>query len=155
MELPPFYLTRDPREYIYNSTKYGTNDSMSQLFSFRLLMSALLLLTSNVWAAAKGMALIEALQAGELEKARTLIASGADANAQDEKSKTVLSWAAEKGSADIITLLIKKGARINERDEEGMTALMYAAAQGNVETLNSLLKAKADLNIIDQQGRTA
>ena len=54
------------------------------------------------------------------------IAFGADVNAVDEDSETLLIKAARKGHKKVVKLLLKKGAAI-DTETNGDTALMRAA----------------------------
>ena len=71
-----------------------------------------------------------------LEKARSALTNGADA---DSKSNTLgvtaLMLASYKGKFEIVELLIKNGADVNLRDEDGYTALYYATRANHKEVM--------------------
>jgi hypothetical protein len=94
---------------------------------------------------------------GHPETILALIEKGADVNARDEDSATVLMRAAygnENPAA--IAVLLKTGARIDARDKAGTTALMYAAlGNANPEVVSVLLDAGADPGARDKKGKRA
>ena len=57
-------------------------------------------------------AIIEALKAGDLEAARTLVVEGADVNLPQGDGATALHWAAHRNDLDAATLLIEAGADV-------------------------------------------
>lgn len=124
--------------------------------------------------------LITAAKKGNLVKCRELIKAGADVNAKDKYSRTVLDIAkingnaevvnlligirtkfkqlviaAEKGKIDQVKALIEAGADANATDEDGRTALMCAAGKGHFDVVNLLIEAGADANTTDEDGGTA
>ena len=98
-----------------------------------------------------------AIDHGKINLAKLLIAAGADVNAIDNSSRTVLIRATENGSTEIAKLLIAAGADINATGNHGMTALMKAAWSININTeiVKLLLDAGADVNARDNSGNTA
>ncbi|WP_419204100.1 ankyrin repeat domain-containing protein [Bordetella trematum] len=89
---------------------------------------------------------------GQTERARKLIARGAEVN---RLGWTPLHYAASKGHVDTAKLLMSKGALINAPSSEGRTPLMMAALSGNREMVQLLLDAGADPTTQDLKGQTA
>jgi ankyrin repeat protein len=94
------------------------------------------------------------MMTSDVEKARALLAVGADVNARATFGDTPLMVAALRGETDRVKILIEAGADVNA-DTGGSTALMRAAYQGGSETVRLLLNAGADVRARDLLGRTA
>lgn len=82
--------------------------------------------------------LIEAVQDGNIERVRELIASGADVDQQDEQGWTPLNFAAGKGNTAVAKLLIEKGADVFKAGRDQRTPAMIALAAGRAETARFL-----------------
>lgn len=101
--------------------------------------------------------------AGDLGKARDLIAHGADANARTKAERTPLLIAARQdGAYPVVKLLIEKGADIKVLDPvpdffsgPGMNALMLAAKTSDVRTVKLLAERGLDVNAKSPNGDTA
>jgi len=97
--------------------------------------------------------LLVVAESGNTKKALELIEKGADVNARDVASWTVLMRAAGNGKIETAEMLIEKGADVaNAKNIYGGTALMFAA---NNETAEMLIAKGADVNAKDNDGRTA
>ncbi|OZI75212.1 ankyrin repeat domain-containing protein [Bordetella genomosp. 12] len=90
--------------------------------------------------------------AGQTERARKLIARGAQVN---RLGWTPLHYAASKGQVDTAKLLLAKGAMVNAPSSEGRTPLMMAGYSGNRDMVQLLLNAGADPTTQDLKGQTA
>jgi uncharacterized protein len=129
-----------------------------------------------VAAGPKEYALFAAAQAGDLERVRNLLLSGAGVDAEDGGGRQVLIYAADGGSAELVRLLIAHGANVDAEEKfvgircadaaeapdcrtffstHGMTPLMVAARSGNIDVVRELLKAGANPTLKDVRGRTA
>lgn len=86
--------------------------------------------------------------------AKAALTRGADANFS-RNNRSVLSWAAQSGSADVVQTLIDAHARLNDQDGIGHTPLMRAVDLGHIDVVKVLLKAKADPDIKTEDGTTA
>jgi ankyrin repeat protein len=89
--------------------------------------------------------LIDAVDHGNTQTVRTLLAAGADVHAQDDEA---LRWAAEGGRAETVNLLLASGANVHARNDE---ALCLAAYFGHTETMEVLLSAGADVHAWDDR----
>lgn len=98
----------------------------------------------------------EALATGDLERARGLIADGADVNAsfKGEGGMTNLMMAASAGTDDIVSFLLNAGAEPDQQRDDGGTALLVAASRGHLESVVALLEFGADPTLADNAGRT-
>jgi len=98
--------------------------------------------------------LLNAVETGNLELVKELIASGADIDHQDSLGITPLMRASE-GHLAIVKELINAGADINHQDSRGFSALMMASADRNLEIVKELLESGADIDNQDNNGITA
>jgi ankyrin repeat protein len=67
---------------------------------------------------------------------------------------TLLMYAAESGSVDILNDLIEHGAPIERRLSNGNTVLFLCTGRGNNEALEALIRHGADVNVRNDDGRT-
>lgn len=99
--------------------------------------------------------LMEACETGQLASVELLVEAGAEVNATDKETSTVLMHACGGASTPkIVQYLIDHGALVNERDASGCTALTMAAAHGDVGIVRALLAAKADVNAESDEQET-
>lgn len=82
-----------------------------------------------------------------------LIERGAKPGAVDEKGRTLLHYAAEKGDIKLINYLTRK-LRINPniQDHSGQTAMHMAATQFYGNVITALHKVGGDVNATDKMG---
>ncbi len=99
-------------------------------------------------------AIIEALKAGDLETARTLVAVGADVNAPQGDGATALHWAAHRNHLGAARLLIEAGADVNAANGLGATPLWLAAINGSAPMVELLLEAGGNPNASLKMGET-
>jgi ankyrin repeat protein len=104
--------------------------------------------------------LIEAVRAGDLDKARALLAAGAAVDACDEGGWTAASLAvynaeARRGFADVVRALVDAGANIEAAIGYGVRPLMLAAGYGETAVVEVLLNAGADVMARNDGGYTA
>ncbi|PQE31443.1 hypothetical protein CJF32_00008075 [Rutstroemia sp. NJR-2017a WRK4] len=94
---------------------------------------------------------------GLTEAMTALIKDGLHPDLKDKNGRTPLSWAAEEGNTEVVTLLLSKTDEVdpNSRDNRGRTPLSFAAEQGCEEVLSSLIgNQRVNPNGIDKYGRT-
>ena len=119
-----------------------------------------------------GADLSDAARNGDEVSLRALLASGADADAEDEAGVTPLFWAAYQGRAHIVRILIDAGADVNAAmragavrttgDDQleiarvdGWTALMGAASRGHLDIVRLLIESGAAAFQSGEDGSTA
>ncbi|MCC6632137.1 MAG: ankyrin repeat domain-containing protein [Gammaproteobacteria bacterium] len=96
------------------------------------------------------------VDADDLDGARRLLKSGADANALTERGVSPLSLAVANGNAAMVQLLIRSGAKANQSEPAGETLLMQAAQVGETAVVKLLLDHGAEVNARDPHfGQTA
>ena len=98
-------------------------------------------------AAAQSPALHRAVKAGDLAGLTRMLASGADVNARDNRGRTALMHAVDKGYVLLVEPLLAAQADPNVRAPDGATALFIAAVHGHSEIIALLMKAGADPTI--------
>lgn len=82
---------------------------------------------------------------------------GANVNAEQKNSFSILFAAIIAGDENVVDLLLKKGADILKKDDEGNTALHFAAGQGHDKIVSLLLqheKGQILINEANQDGVT-
>ena len=75
----------------------------------------------------------QAAAEGDVARVRSLLASGADANARDAEGATALMRAAHAGHLDVVRALADAGADVNAADERGWGALAKAVYNADVD----------------------
>lgn len=84
-----------------------------------------------------------------------LLDYGADPNAKDRYSWSLLHYTVYDGNVDMTRMLLDKGALVNVIENEfGRTPLSYAAEKGYISLVEMLIQQKADVNAKDFRGRT-
>ena len=120
-----------------------------------LLVTCLLTLTAAGPALAQSGTLHRAVKAGDLDGVTRMLAAGVDVNARDNRGRTALMYAVDKGYVLLVEPLLKAQADPNIRAPDGATALFIAAARGHTAIIPLLMKAGADPTIKGPKGRTA
>jgi uncharacterized protein len=137
---------------------YAKCPCVPQVVSTLLVIGLVLVLTpfqDMATASDKNRDLTLASMKGDVEKVTSLLDSGADVNAKDERGWTALLWAVSRGQIDVVKLLLDKGADVNANGEHGWTPLMEAANRGHLEAVKLLLTKGADVNLKHEYGLTA
>jgi ankyrin repeat protein len=91
--------------------------------------------------------LFKAVKEGSLDKAKALIAKGADVNLRTSSGSTPLMYAADGNAPAIVRYLLKHGADVNAKNGANNTALIYASIKGHAGIVHELLRKKADVNV--------
>ncbi|MCB2092767.1 MAG: ankyrin repeat domain-containing protein, partial [Alphaproteobacteria bacterium] len=89
------------------------------------------------------------------ETIKTLIANGADINAEDEHGLTALMAAAKSGNLDVVKTLVELKAEIEKKDKSGRTALIHSALNNQADVLNYLIEKGANVFTLTQENNTA
>jgi ankyrin repeat protein len=101
-----------------------------------------------------------AINQGNVERVKKVIARGTDVNAKMSEGWTPLTNAAYHGHLEIVQILIRSGADINGRKDsplngDGRTPLMIASGRGHIDIVKFLLENGADTELKDRGGKTA
>lgn len=72
----------------------------------------------------------------------------------DEKHRTVLSWAAERGFLKIVESSLAIGSQVDSEDESKRTPLSYAAENGHIDVVRMLMHHNAHPLAVDSARRT-
>ncbi len=97
-------------------------------------------------AAAQEAALADAVQRGDTQAVRSLLAHNADVGATQGDGTTALHWAAYRSDAETAAALIRAGADVHAANEYGVTPLALAARNGDAAIIAALLAAGVDPN---------
>ena len=90
----------------------------------------------------------------DLEKARLLVARGANVNARSATERTpLLVAAAYPRRVDLLRLLLERGADLRAEDRTGATALSLAVRSADVEVVRFLVDRGLDPNALTPAGR--
>ena len=90
-------------------------------------------------------AVLIALLAGDISKARLLCDSGADPNARGLYGCSPLFYAIQGHHPEVLRWLLKEGSDVYQVDDFGMTALIEAVENDDLECVDILLDAGADV----------
>jgi ankyrin repeat protein len=118
------------------------------------LLSAILL--TAVCGLAADTRLADAVQAGDRNQVRNLLAQKVDVNAAQGDGATALHWAAFNDDLETAQVLLAAGANVKAATRVGaITPLFMASKNGNAAMIALLLKSGADPNSTDEHGTTA
>lgn len=157
------------------------NYNIAPLLSVCLLIFSIILQFSTFSRLASAASIHEAAEKGEIDKVKSLIASGEDVNARDEYGLTPLHYATAhaklilvpaknstgmpkgytsyeqvpKGDLDLVKFLVSKGADVNAKDSVGKTPLHMSASLGTIEVSKFLVYKGAAVNQKDNHGLTS
>src|SRR5687768_14950240 len=117
-------------------------------FSLSLIFCSCLFATDKI----PGAEFAIAIESGDLDAIKSLIASGAKADTiidYGEHKITPLMKAAWDGELEIAEFLLESGANVQATDESGETPLYSAIKRGRVEIAQILIDRGAKVNIKD------
>lgn len=100
-------------------------------------------------------ALMSAVEDDDVEKARELIAAGAEVDRKEDDDTTPLFVAVERGNLEMVSLLLDFGAKVNARNEEKQTPLMMLDEDASTELVELLLLKDAKVDLVAENGDTA
>lgn len=100
-------------------------------------------------------ALIRAIQEGDVDRIKRLVADGADVDAGSGDQWSPLMFAAFGYDVEMIKTLFGQGAEFNQSGGQGWTALMIATFEGHLEVVRALLECGAQVNAANNKGWTA
>ena len=96
-----------------------------------------------------------AARAGAVDCATTLLANGANVNAQNNGHRVPLHLASDANDEDMIRLLARRNADLNAQDRKGRTPLHRATYEGSAAAAEALLGIGADSMVLNKNGKTA
>jgi uncharacterized protein len=99
--------------------------------------------------------LIAASWDDDVERARRLIARGADVDAQDETQQSAFLIAASEGYVELLDLTMAHGADLDSKDSFNGTALIRATERGHAAIAGRLVRAGIDIDHVNNLGWTA
>ncbi|GAB3069060.1 hypothetical protein GCM10027053_36580 [Intrasporangium mesophilum] len=105
--------------------------------------------------AALDEALRDAAWADDVDRARTLVARGADVNAKDETVQSAYLVATSEGHLELLRLTLSHGARVDDKDSWNGTGLIRAAERGHALVVGELLRAGIDRDHVNRIGYQA
>ena len=92
------------------------------------------------------VALMQAVEDNDLQKAKKLIAMGAKLNSPDGNTFFApIFWAISNGNVDMVDLLIQKGAKVNTPDDRGMFPIHWVVENATNRPLVYRMKEIFDL----------
>lgn len=100
------------------------------------------------------IALVQAIEAGQIDKVKALVGQGADVNAQDLIGRTPFHSAAFYNRNDAAEALLAKSAKVNAPDIYGLTPLHAAVLAGSKPVAEALIRQGADVNAATTAGIT-
>jgi ankyrin repeat protein len=98
--------------------------------------------------------LMNAVDLGDLETVTTLLANGANPDAQNENLNTALIYAVQNENIELVRVLLNYDAE-DHQNGFGDTAVIIAARIGNDEIIHELLSADISSDVQNNQGDTA
>ena len=113
-----------------------------------------LLASTASLAAPDDLRLIEAVERGDREAVRSLIAQHVDVNVTQADGATALAWAVHRDDLETAELLIRAGANVNAANDYGVTPLALASSNGKAAMVKKLLDAGANARAALPSGET-
>jgi len=102
--------------------------------------------SARTWAQESGAErLWQAARTGAVAAVQAELDAGVDVNAATEYQSTALSFACDRGHAEVVKLLLERGANPNIKDKfYNATPLMWAQMGRHYEVITALLQAGAE-----------
>src|ERR1019366_2085116 len=100
-----------------------------------------------------------AVESGDVEEVKRLIAAGTDVNMKNDEGRTALHLAVMQGTyadtaAPLVSALLVAGADKDAKQKGGWTPLHLAVANGKTAAVSALLAFKAQTEVWDEVGNT-
>ncbi len=118
-------------------------------------LALLLVSVAGFAASSEDIRLIQSVKDSNAPAVRSLLQSGASANAREPDGTTALHWAASRNDLKMVDLLINAGADVKALNRFGVNPLLIASNNASVAVVERLLKAGADPNSALPEGETA
>lgn len=103
------------------------NRTIQRIVTGTVALVVTLTVTASSEAAARRVALIDAVKNGNVATVKTLLAQKIDVNASEPDGTTALHWAAHIGNTQMADLLIKAGANVKVATRAGATPFSWRA----------------------------
>jgi uncharacterized protein len=101
-------------------------------------------------------AFLEAARLGDFDGVKFYLEEGANIETRDNRGRTAMHIAAEKGMTMTLEVLIEEGGQLNTVDHAKETPLMLAAKlQGGYDAVAMLISNGADITLRNLRGQTA
>jgi uncharacterized protein len=97
----------------------------------------------------------EAVWANDIERARRLIAAGADVNAKDQTEQSAYLITTSEGYLDLLELTLGAGGDVASLDSYSGTGLIRAADRGHADICGRLVQAGVQVDHVNRLGWTA
>src|SRR6187431_615084 len=94
----------------------------------QIALLALAMGAASAFAATPEEDLLEAIRQSDVAAVRKLLEAGVSANAKYRYDRSALSFAADRGNVEIVTLLLDRGAAVDARDTYYKTTPLSSAA---------------------------
>ena len=105
---------------------------------------ALLLLVPQAPDPARQDAYLDAIRKGDAAAVKAVLDQGVEVDAKFRYDRTALSFAADRGSVEIVKMLLERGADVNAKDTfYNATPMVWALDKGHVEIVRLLLEKGA------------
>jgi Ankyrin repeats (many copies) len=103
-------------------------------------LAFILLFAAQTPEAARQEAYLDAVRKGDAAAVKAVLDQGVEVDAKFRYDRTALSFAADRGSVEIVKMLLERGADVNAKDTfYNVTAMTWALEKGNVEIVRLLL----------------
>ncbi len=99
--------------------------------------------------------LVFASENGDLSLVLSILASGVDIDAVDERGRTAVMAATHGNHPSVVKALIEAGANIHIQDNMRDNPFLYAGAEGLLEILRLTIAAGADTKLVNRYGGSA
>uniref|UniRef100_A0A1I8FVT4 ANK_REP_REGION domain-containing protein n=1 Tax=Macrostomum lignano TaxID=282301 RepID=A0A1I8FVT4_9PLAT len=124
--------------------------------SARNIMIGNCVLSPAAWAAMNLLPeLKSAAMDGRVGKVRQFLRSSVSPDVADDRQRTALHWAAERGQSRVARLLIEAGAQLDAQDSSGATALHLASMHGHRDAVRLLLESEANTSLVTKSSSSA
>jgi WD40 repeat protein len=166
-EITKFYGSREKKQFVANSLDFSPNGRYllvggSDFVLFLEIADDELWLPNKRKAeieAAKIAAILEpffnAINKGEINKVKHLLATGIDPNIKNDIGIAPLWIASREGNRKIVEVLLNAGADVKGTSLGNSTALWVASQKGHLHIVKLLIAHDADVNTTDEVGGTA
>jgi hypothetical protein len=101
------------------------------------------------------VSLIQASEQGDLALVHSILATGVDIDAVDERGRTAVMAATHGNHPGVVKALIDAGANIHIQDNMKDNPFLYAGAEGLLDILRLTIAAGANTKLVNRYGGSA